>query len=202
MWKVLLVLGSPWLLDLTPGEASATGRPEQMVLKAEGVGQAPWPPWSRDNTVFVFSAGWQCQPMSAGKLRSSGCPGPRGPISTSLDPVIDPKVELRGTEPPLYLKILSLLLKLCSVFYFQNYFFCQINLYIILFIFGCARSLLLLGLFSSCGKHGLLSSCRAQTSHYSGFSCWGARALGRLGFSSWGTWVQWLWLPGCRAQAQ
>ena len=41
MWKVLLVLGSPWLLDLTPGEASATGRPEQMVLKAEGVGQAP-----------------------------------------------------------------------------------------------------------------------------------------------------------------
>ena len=96
------------------------------------------------------------QPMSAGKLRSSGCPGPRGPISTSLDPVIDPKVELRGTEPPLYLKILSLLLKLCSVFYFQNYFFCQINLYIILFIFGCARSLLLLGLFSSCCKQGLL----------------------------------------------
>ena len=73
--------------------------------------------------------------MSAGKLRSSGCPRPRGPISTSLDPVIDPKVELRGTEPPLYLKILSLLLKLCSVFCFQNYFFFQINLYIILFIY-------------------------------------------------------------------
>ena len=32
-------------------------------------------------------------------------------------------------------------------------------------IFGCAGSLLLHGLFSSCGKQGLLSSCDAQVSH-------------------------------------
>ena len=34
----------------------------------------------------------------------------------------------------------------------------------ILFIFGCAGSSLLLKLFSSCGKQGLLSSCSARTS--------------------------------------
>ena len=30
--------------------------------------------------------------------------------------------------------------------------------------------------FSSCGERGLLSSCGAWTSGYSGFSCWGALA--------------------------
>ena len=37
-------------------------------------------------------------------------------------------------------------------------------------IFGCARSLLLHGLFSSCSKQGLLSSCDAQVSHGGGLS--------------------------------
>ena len=37
---------------------------------------------------------------------------------------------------------------------------------------------------SNCGKQGLLSSCGAWTSHFGGFSCWGAPALGRRGFSS------------------
>ena len=33
--------------------------------------------------------------------------------------------------------------------------------------------------FSSCSKQGLLSSCSAQASHCSSFSCCGARALGK-----------------------
>ena len=100
-----------------------------MVLKTEAVGQAPWPPWSKDNTAFLFSSGWQCQPMLAGKLRSSGCPGPRGPVSTSLDPVTDPKVELRRTEPPPYLTIVPLLPKLCSVFFFKIISFAKLIFY-------------------------------------------------------------------------
>ena len=54
---------------------------------------------------------------------------------------------------------------------------------IILFIFGCAGSSLVLELFSSCRQQGLLSSCGAQASHWGGFSC-GARALGSMSFSS------------------
>ena len=49
---------------------------------------------------------------------------------------------------------------------------------IYLFVFGCAGSLLLHGVFSSCGKQGLLSSSHEQASHCSGFSCCRARALG------------------------
>ena len=44
--------------------------------------------------------------------------------------------------------------------------------------FGCAESSLLLGLFSSCGEWGLLSSCGAGTSHCSGFSYCRAQVLG------------------------
>ena len=51
----------------------------------------------------------------------------------------------------------------------------------IYFMFGCAGSLLLYGLSSSCGEWGLLSSYGAQTSHYSGFSCCRAQAPGCLG---------------------
>ena len=47
-------------------------------------------------------------------------------------------------------------------------------------IFGCAESLLLHRLFSSCG---------AQDSHCAGFSCCGAPALGHTGPSSCGTWA-------------
>ena len=49
-------------------------------------------------------------------------------------------------------------------------------------IFGCAGSLLLHGLFSSCRERGLLSSCGTWASHCSGFSCWGAQTLGHTGF--------------------
>ena len=46
------------------------------------------------------------------------------------------------------------------------------------FISGCAGFLLLQGCFSSCDEWGLLSSCAAKASHCSGFSCFGAQALG------------------------
>lgn len=39
------------------------------------------------------------------------------------------------------------------------------------------------GFFSNCGKQGLLSSCRALASHFSGFSCYEARVLG-----AWASW--------------
>ena len=56
-------------------------------------------------------------------------------------------------------------------------------------LFGCDGSLLLLGIFSSCGKWGLLSSCSAWASHCGGFSCCGAQALGCKDFSSHGAWA-------------
>ena len=49
-----------------------------------------------------------------------------------------------------------------------------------LFIYGCAGSSLLQGLFSSCCEQalGLFSSCRVRASHCSGLSCCGAGSLG------------------------
>ena len=64
------------------------------------------------------------------------------------------------------------------------------NIFIHLFIFGCAGSSLLHGLFSSCNEQGLLFSYSAQASHCR------AWALGRVGFSGCGTWDQQLWLLG------
>ena len=55
--------------------------------------------------------------------------------------------------------------------------------------------------FSSCGEQGLLSCC-AWASRWSGFSCGGAGALGRMGFSSCRAWAEQLQLLGSRAQAQ
>ena len=47
------------------------------------------------------------------------------------------------------------------------------NHYILyLFIFGCAGSSLLLGLFSTCDKQGQLSNCIGWASHCGGFSLW------------------------------
>ena len=43
---------------------------------------------------------------------------------------------------------------------------------------------MLLGLFSSYGEQGLLSSCGARASHCGGFPCYRAQALGHVGFSS------------------
>ena len=57
--------------------------------------------------------------------------------------------------------------------FFPNYF--TIILFMYSFIFGCAGSLLLCGLFSSCSEQGLVSSCGARASHCSGFSCHGAQ---------------------------
>ena len=55
----------------------------------------------------------------------------------------------------------------------KNFFFI---LCIYLFMFGCAESSLLCGIFSSCGKQGLLSGCCECASHCSAFFCCGAHA--------------------------
>ena len=70
----------------------------------------------------------------------------------------------------------------------QFFFFFLISFFLYIFLAAldprcCAQA------FSSCGKW-LLSSCSAQASHCSGFSCCGARALDSLGFSSCGAWAQ------------
>ena len=75
------------------------------------------------------------------------------------------------------------------------------NFYLfVYFIFGCAGSSLLWELFSSCSKWGLLSSGNVQA-YCCDFSC-GAQALGHVGFTSFSTCAQQLWLPGSRTQAQ
>ena len=40
-----------------------------------------------------------------------------------------------------------------------------------IYLFGYTESLLLLGLFCTCGEQGLLSSCVVWASRYGGFSC-------------------------------
>ena len=59
-------------------------------------------------------------------------------------------------------------------------------------------ALVVLGL-RCCGGH---SSCGLSHSHCGGFSCCRARALGYVGLNNCGTWAQWLWLLGSRAQAK
>ena len=56
--------------------------------------------------------------------------------------------------------------------------------FIDVFIFSCAESSFLCGLFSYWGKWGLLSSCHVWASHCSGFSRCGAQAPGCVGFCS------------------
>ena len=70
------------------------------------------------------------------------------------------------------------------------------------FIYGCAGSLLLGSLSSSCPKRELLSSCGAWASHCGGSSCCGAQALGHAGFSNCGVWARQLQFSGSKAQAQ
>ena len=85
------------------------------------------------------------------------------------------------------------------IFFLKNFiiycifFFCTFKNNIDLFACGCDGSSLL---------HGLFSGCVAWASHCSGFSCCGARALGRSSFSSCDTWAQQLWLLGFKAKAQ
>ena len=59
-----------------------------------------------------------------------------------------------------------------------------------MFVFGCTQSSLLCQVFSSFGEWGLLSTCGALASHYSGFSCCGPWALGYVSFSSCCMWAQ------------
>ena len=59
-----------------------------------------------------------------------------------------------------------------------------------IYLFGHAESSVQHGLFSSCGKRGLLSSWGARASHCDGFSSCGTQALGCSGFSRCGTWAQ------------
>ena len=63
-------------------------------------------------------------------------------------------------------------------------------------------SLLLRGLFFSCDKQGLLSSCSVWAPYWSGSSCRGARAPGCMCFNDCGTWAPQVQLPGSRARAQ
>ena len=79
----------------------------------------------------------------------------------------------------------------------------KITLKNFLFIFGCAGSSLLPGLFSSCAEQGLPSSYgAAQASH-----CGGSLVVGHWLWDAWVSVVvacrlhRW-WLLGCRAQTQ
>lgn len=47
------------------------------------------------------------------------------------------------------------------------------------FIYGCAGSALLFTGFLQLQQAGVMLRCRAQASHHSGFSCYGARVLNR-----------------------
>ena len=70
------------------------------------------------------------------------------------------------------------------------------------FIFGCAGSSLLQGLFSGFGERGPLSSWGMWASHCGGPFCCRTGAVGNASFSSCNRRAQYLWLPGSRAQAQ
>ena len=63
----------------------------------------------------------------------------------------------------------------------------SISVYVYVYVFGCARCLLLWGLLSPCG---------APVPHCIGFSCCGVQALGHRNFSSCSSWAQQLWCPG------
>ena len=67
-----------------------------------------------------------------------------------------------------------------SICFFLSLYLCISFLFkfIYLLIFSCAASLLLHGLFSSCGQRGLLFSSGAQAAPCGGFSSCGARGLG------------------------
>ena len=79
------------------------------------------------------------------------------------------------------------------------WFFFGYNVFLLLFL--ALLSLLCSLGFSLVVASGGCSSCSTLASHRGGFSCV-ARPLGHGGFSSCGTWVQSLWFPSSRAQAQ
>ena len=69
-------------------------------------------------------------------------------------------------------------------------------------MFGCAGSLLLSRLFSSCGERGLLSSSGVRASHCRDFSRGCSPVPGCVGSRRRSAQAQRWQLPGCRAQAQ
>ena len=94
--------------------------------------------------------------------------------------------------------IIFLFLVVAFSFLLREVPFVFVCLFPFLFIFCCAGSSLLCGLFSSCSKWGLLSSCIAWASHCGGFSCWGVWTVGHAtvepvvaacGLSSCGSWA-------------
>ena len=68
-------------------------------------------------------------------------------------------------------------------------------------IYGCTGSSLLCMGSSPAVKSGGYSNCGVWAPHCRGFSCYGAQALGCVGFRSCCTWAQYLWLTSSRAQA-
>ena len=75
-------------------------------------------------------------------------------------------------------------------------------IYLLIFIWGCAGSSLLLGLFSNCTEQGLLCSCGMQACLCSGLSCCAAQTLGCEGLSCCSSWALGHRLNNCSAQAQ
>jgi len=76
-----------------------------------------------------------------------------------------------------------------NIFKLLSFFKTVFFVFYYLFIFGCVGAALLRGLFSSCRKWGLLSSCNVQSSYSGDFSCYKASALGHVGISRCGFWV-------------
>ena len=73
-----------------------------------------------------------------------------------------------------------------SLIFLMGFFFLSSQSSLIFILFGGIYTSLLLGLFSSYSKWGLLSSCSSgtQASYYGSFSCCRTRALGQTDFSS------------------
>ena len=100
----------------------------------------------------------------------------------------------------------DILLKWISINTFKNLISSTITLhfkkllFICLFNFCRAGSLLLCMGFLYLRRAGAALHCGAWASHCRGFSCCGAQALGRTCFRSYGLWAQWLQSVGSRVQ--
>ena len=80
----------------------------------------------------------------------------------------------------------TIISKVAFLFFFLSHFISAIFLKKIACFLGVLDLLCCTWAFDSCGERGLHSSRAAQAS-CCGFSCWGAQALERAGFSSCGT---------------
>ena len=106
-----------------------------------------------------------------------------------IGPILAGEGELRGNH-----KLSSKTLMKVKFSQFFPFLYRHFPITFIFFFFTCLF-LAVLGLcccmdfFLSCGKQGLLSTCSALVCHCRGFSCYGAWALGTVGFSSCGFWA-------------